>query len=32
MLLMRHRFDIAAGDEITRIWRARQPGQAGVHK
>jgi nicotinamidase-related amidase len=29
MLLMRHRFDMAAGDEIERIWRARQSGQSG---
>jgi nicotinamidase-related amidase len=27
MLLMRHRFDLAAGDEIQRIWRAR-PGRS----
>jgi nicotinamidase-related amidase len=31
MLLMRHRFDMAAGDEIQRIWRARRPGQSGKH-
>jgi nicotinamidase-related amidase len=30
MLLMRHRFDLAAGDEIQRIWRAR-PGQSERH-
>jgi nicotinamidase-related amidase len=31
MLLMRHRFDIAAGDEINRIWQTRnaaRPGQS----
>ena len=27
MLLMRHRFDMAASDEIQRLWRARKPGQ-----
>jgi nicotinamidase-related amidase len=31
MLLMRHRFDMAAGDEIQRIWRARRPGQSEKH-
>ncbi len=31
MLLMRHRFDMAAGDEIQRIWRAR-PGQSEKHR
>lgn len=31
MLLMRHRFDMAAGDEIQRIWRAR-PGQREKHR
>jgi nicotinamidase-related amidase len=31
MLLMRHRFDIAGGDEIQRIWRAR-PGQGEKHR
>ncbi len=31
MLLMRHRFDMAAGDEIKRLWQApRQPGQTGA--
>jgi nicotinamidase-related amidase len=32
MLLMRHRFDIAPGDEIKRIWQARQPGRSGVRR
>jgi nicotinamidase-related amidase len=31
MLLMRHRFDMAAGDEIQRIWQAR-PGQSEKHR
>ena len=26
MLLMRHRFDLATGTEIQRIWQARKPG------
>jgi nicotinamidase-related amidase len=30
MLLMRHRFDMAAGDEIKRLWRAPQRSQAGA--
>ena len=30
MLLMRHRFDIAAGDEIGRLWHARPPGRTGA--
>src|SRR5262245_55576249 len=29
MLLMRHRFDIAAGDEIKRIWRTRNAERPG---
>jgi nicotinamidase-related amidase len=28
MLLMRHRFDMAVGEEIQRIWRARKPGRS----
>jgi len=28
LLLMRHRFDMALGDEIQRIWRARTPGSS----
>jgi hypothetical protein len=33
MLLMRHRFDMAAGDEIKRLWQApRQPGQTGAQR
>jgi nicotinamidase-related amidase len=31
MLLMRHRFDMAVGDEIQRIWRVRKPGQSEKH-
>jgi nicotinamidase-related amidase len=31
MLLMRHRFDMAAGDEIQRIWRG-QPGPSEKHR
>jgi nicotinamidase-related amidase len=31
MLLMRHRFDLAAGDEIQRIWRGRS-GQSEEHQ
>jgi nicotinamidase-related amidase len=31
MLLMRHRFDMAVGDEIQRIWRAR-PSQSEKHR
>jgi hypothetical protein len=27
MLLMRHRFDMAVGEEIQRIWRAQRPSQ-----
>ncbi|MFO1059406.1 MAG: isochorismatase family cysteine hydrolase [Dongiaceae bacterium] len=29
MLLMRHRFDIAPGDEIQRLWQARNAGRSG---
>jgi nicotinamidase-related amidase len=32
MLLMRHRFDMAAGDEITRLWQAPRPAAAGAQK
>jgi hypothetical protein len=28
MLLMRHRFDMAPGDEIRRIWRTPKPSQS----
>jgi len=31
MLLMRHRFDMAVGDEIQRIWRTR-PSQSEKHR
>src|SRR5215469_3299976 len=32
MLLMRHRFDIAPGEEIKRIWQARQPSEKGTSR
>ena len=28
MLLMRHRFDMAVGDEIQRLWQAQRPVQS----
>lgn len=30
MLLMRHRFDMAAGDEIKRLWQAPRQAQTGA--
>jgi nicotinamidase-related amidase len=32
MLLMRHRFDMAAGDEIKRLWQAPRHVQAGAQR
>ncbi len=32
MLLMRHRFDIATGAEIQRLWQRHKPTQAGPRK
>ena len=32
MLLMRHRFDMAAGDEIKRLWQAPQQAQARAQR
>ena len=32
MLLMRHRFDMATGAEIQRIWRGHKPARTGAHK
>ena len=32
MLLMRHRFDLAAGDEIKRLWQAPQQAQARAQR
>jgi nicotinamidase-related amidase len=29
MLLMRHRFDIAPGTEIQRLWKGKNSGKAG---
>jgi len=32
MLLMRHRFDMAAGDEIKRLWQAPRPPQTEAQR
>ena len=32
MLLMRHRFDIASGAEIQRIWQTQKPAQAAARR
>ena len=32
MLLMRHRFDMATGDEIRRLWQAPRQAQAGAQR
>jgi nicotinamidase-related amidase len=32
MLLMRHRFDMAAGDEIKRLWQAPRQAAAGAQR
>ena len=32
MLLMRHRFDMASGAEIQRIWQTQKPAQAAARR